>query len=155
MVVRIGRAGLGLCMAALIAVAGCVPQSDRGEQVTIAPAYVFALGVHQDDVVGMLGWPNVGPRFDNRTQTYELIYTYPFLAIQAETRFSNGTTRAEMVDTVHLFFSRAGQLTSMGTRTDRWYSTFIEQPVQRITVLPRVIHASGLVTAPVPKSSGD
>jgi len=131
---------------ALLALAACVPPDQRGEHVTIEPAYIFAVGVRQDDVVAMLGWPNSGPRFDNLTQSYELVYSYPFPAIQAETRFANGTTRAEMVDTIHLFFSRAGFLIRMGSRTDRWYSSFIEQPVQRITVLPRVIHPSGLIT---------
>lgn len=138
-------------LAALLALTGCVPPDQRGEHVTILPAYIFALGVRQDDVMAMLGWPNSGPRFDNLTQSYELVYSYPFLAIQAETRFPNGTTRAEMVDTIHLFFSRAGFLTRMGSRTDRWYSSFIEQPVQRITVLPRVVHPSGLITPAQPK----
>ncbi|MEI6559158.1 MAG: hypothetical protein WCO00_12205 [Rhodospirillaceae bacterium] len=142
------RRVIGL-MAALV-LGGCVAPAERGEHVTIEPAYIFSIGVRQDDVVAMLGWPTKGPRFDNLTQSYELVYSYPFAAIQAETRFPNGTTRAEMVDTIHLFFSRGGQLTRMASRTDRWYSSFIEQPVQRITVLPRVVHASGLITAPKP-----
>ena len=148
------RRKTGWRMAALataLVLAGCVPPGDRGEKVTIEPAYIFSVGVRQDDVVAMLGWPTTGPRFDNLSQSYELVYTYPFPAIQAETRFPNGTTRAEMVETIHLFFSRAGLLLRMASRTDRWYSSFIEQPVQRITVLPRVVHASGLITAPRPK----
>ena len=146
---RIGWRSLALAIALMLA--GCVPPAQRGEHVTIEPAYIFAVGVRQDDVVAMLGWPTTGPRFDNLTQSYEVVYSYPFAAIQAETRFPNGTTRAERVDTIHLFFSRAGYLTRMASRTDRWYSSFIEQPVQRITVLPRVVHASGLITAPTPK----
>ena len=142
-------------LAAALVLAGCVPPEERGEHVVIEPAYIFSLGVRQDDLVAMLGWPTKGPRFDNLTQTYEMVYTYPFPAIQAETRFSNGTTRAEMVDTIHLFFSRSGQLLRMASRTDRWYSSFIEQPVQRVTVLPRVVHASGMITAPRPKPPAD
>ncbi len=142
---------IGLMALLAPVLAGCVPASERGEHVTIEPAYIFSLGVHQDDVVAMLGWPAIGPRFDMLTQTYELVYSYPIPVIQAETRFPNGTTRAEMVDTIHLFFSRAGQLASMGSRTNRWYSSVIEQPVQRVTVMPRVVHSSGIITAPRPK----
>ncbi len=145
---KVGRRLIGLVAALMLA--GCVPLGERGEKVTIEPAYIFSLGVRQDDVVAMLGWPNRAPRFDNASQSWELIYSYPFAAIQAETRFPNGTTRAEMVDTIHLFFSPAGLLTHMASRTNRWYTSFSEQPVQRITVLPRVVHASGLITAPDP-----
>ena len=141
-----GRGLIGL-MTALV-LAGCVPPAERGEHVTIEPAYIFTPGVREDDVVAMLGWPDRPRHFDDLTQTYELIYSYPFPAIQAETRFPNGTTRAEMVDTIHLYFSRAGQLLRIASRTDRWYSSFIEQPVQRVTILPRVVHSSGLITAP-------
>ena len=137
-------------LALMTALAGCVPPANNGEHVTIEPAYSFALGVHQDDVMAMLGWPERPLRYDNLTQTYEAVYSYPFPAIQAETHFPNGTTRAEMVETIHLFFSRDGQLLRMASRTNRWYSSFIEQPVQRITVLPRVIHDSGQITAPKP-----
>ena len=132
------------------ALTACVQPNKNSEHVTIEPAYIFSVGVRQDDVTGMLGRPERPQHFDNLTQTYEVVYRYPFPAIQAETHFPNGTTRAEMVDTIHLFFSRDGLLVRMASRTDRWYSSFVEQPVQRITVLPRVIHDSGLITAPKP-----
>ncbi len=145
------RQVIGLIALLIPGLAACVPMSERGEHVVIEPAYVFSIGVHKDDVIAMLGWPTVGPRYDELTRGYELVYIYPIPVIQAETRFSNGTTRAEMVDTIHLFFSRAGLLTNMGSRTNRWYSSVIEQQVQRVTVMPRVIHSNGMITAPRPR----
>ena len=137
--------GLGLASATLTA---CIPVEMRGERATVAPSYVFALGTHQNDIEAMLGFPSEGPRFDRLTQTIESVYVYPFQAIQAETQFPNGTTRAEMVDRIHMFFSRDGVLLRMSSQVDRWYSTFTALPVQRITVLPRLIHADGRITEP-------
>ena len=102
----------------------------------------------------MLGYPGEGPRFDRLTQTTELIYGYPFPAIQAETQFPNGVTRSEMVDRILLSFDRKGLLVKMASHTDRWYPSFSDLPVQRVTVLPRVIHPSGEITAPKPAPPG-
>lgn len=137
-------AGLGLMLAA------CSDPILRGERTVVEPSYIFALGVHQDDVEAMLGWPSQGPHFDRFSQTTELVYGYPFPAIQAETQFPNGVTRAEMVDQITMFFNRDGVLVKMASRTDRWYPSFSELPVQRVTILPRVVHRSGEITAPRP-----
>ena len=139
-----------LILSLSLALGGCESTMLRGEKARIEPSYVFALGAHLDDVQGMLGYPGEGPRFDRLTQTTELIYGYPFPAIQAETQFPNGVTRAEMVDQITMFFNRDGVLVKMASRTDRWYPSFTDLPVQRITVLPRVVHRSGEITAPRP-----
>ncbi|MEI6987340.1 MAG: hypothetical protein WCK65_14555 [Rhodospirillaceae bacterium] len=139
---------LTLTLMLTLTMASCVLPTMRGEKAKIEPSYVFALGAHQNDVMAMLGYPNEGPRFDRVTQTYELVYNYPFAAIQAENQFPNGTTRSEMVNVIHMFFDRDGILTKMASEVDRWYSSFSELPVQRITVLPRLVHSSGRVSAP-------
>jgi hypothetical protein len=127
---------------------GCGPPDFKGERVTIEPSYVFALGVLRSDVEAMLGLPEQPARYEPLSRQVELDYVYPFPAIQAETHFPNGVTRSEMVDRIAMFFDGHGILVRMASRTNRWYSTVIEQPVQRITVLPRLIHANGVITAP-------
>ncbi|MEI8393095.1 MAG: hypothetical protein WCF85_00065 [Rhodospirillaceae bacterium] len=134
----------------LLVLTGCVQPDLRGARVTVEPSYIFKLGVHQDDVMRMLGDPPENPHFDRLTQLVMMTYTYPFPAIQAETQFSNGTTRSEMVDHIVMFFDRNHLLVKMAAHTDRWYPSVTGMPVQRITVLPRVVHPDGRVTAPKP-----
>lgn len=136
--------------AAMIATASCVPPPLRGERVVVEPSYIFALGAHQDDVEAMLGWPSRGPRFDKVSRTTEIAYAYPFPAIQAETHFPNGAVRAEMLDEITMFFNQDGVLVRMTGHPDRWYPSFSDLTVQRITVLPRVVHRSGEITPPRP-----
>ena len=66
-----GKLLAGLATGLLLA--GCTPPELRGARAHIEPAYIFALGVHQDDVMAMLGWPNEGPRFDRLTQYTQLV----------------------------------------------------------------------------------
>ncbi len=139
-----------LGLALMPGLGGCYAnKAEPPNQAVIQPSYVFALGAHQADVMAMLGEPAEGPRFDRVSQTSELVYSYPFQAIQAESHYPNGATRAEMVDTIHMFFDRKGLLVKMGSWVDPWYSSVIQVPVQRITVLPRVVHHPwGVITPP-------
>jgi hypothetical protein len=141
--------GIGLVMG-LPALTGCVVEkAEPPERAVIEPSYAFTLGAHQTDILAALGDPAEGPRFERAGQTTELVYSYPFPAIQAETHFPNGVTRSEMVDTLHLFFDHKGLLVRMGSRVNRWSSWVVEMPYQRVTVLPRVVHhPSGVITAP-------
>jgi hypothetical protein len=139
-----------LALLLLPALSDCVVEKDEpAERAVIEPSYAFTLGSEQSDIMAALGMPAEGPRFDRVSQTIEVVYRYPFPAIQTESHFPNGVTRSEMVDTLHLFFDRKGLLVRMGSWVDRWYSSVVEMPVQRVTVLPRVVHyPSGEITAP-------
>ena len=138
MPVRRLAAALGLALLA----AACAP--DRAPPAgVIEPSYVFPLGAKQDDVLAMLGAPERGPLFDRYSGLTELVYSYPFRAIRAETRFPDGTTRVEMVERVHLFFDRRNMLDRMAYRTNRYYPSVADLPVHRITVLPRLVDADG------------
>jgi hypothetical protein len=156
--VRQWRLGAAVAVvAAMVALAGClqvVPPEQRGERTTIEPSYIFTLGAHQNDILAQLGEPELGPRFDRLTQLVEVVYAFPFPAIQAETHFANGITRSEMVDRIHLFFDRNRVLVRMASRTNRWYSSVVEQAVQRVTVLPRLIHQDGTIVPvqPAPRT---
>ena len=143
------RAGLRMVLLAILSGCAVEPMAEPPERAVIEPSYAFTLGAHQDDIIAALGYPAEGQRFDPVSQTLELVYSYPFPAIQAESHFPNGVTRSEMVDTIHLFFDRKGLLVKMGSWVNRWYSSVIDVPVQRVTVLPRgVHHPSGAITAP-------
>jgi hypothetical protein len=109
----------------------------------IAPAYVFPVGASQNDVLAMLGTPAKGPIFDRYSGLTELVYSFPFPAIRTETRFPDGTVRVETVDRIHMFFDRKNRLERMSHRTNRYYPSITELPVQRITVLPRRIDPDG------------
>lgn len=91
----------------------------------------------------MLGHPQTGPRFDRYSHLTEVVYTFPFRAVQAETRLPDGATRIEMVDTIHFFFNQKNLLERMALRTNRYYSSFTDLPVHKVTVLPRLIDPQG------------
>jgi len=114
--------------------------------VRIVPAYAFALNARYDDIRAMLGHPNPGPRFDRYSRLTVVTYRYPFRAIQAETRFPNGTVRSELVSSIHLYFDDKGTLLRMSYDPNPYYPSFIGTPVDRITVLPRMVYSDGRVT---------
>ncbi len=144
------RLGLATVLVAAAVLSGCYSEmAEPPDRAVIQPSYVFALGVRQDDVQAMLGQPSDGPRYDRASRTTLLVYHYPFQAIQAESRSHNGMIRAEMVDTIYLFFDSRGVLIKMGSWVNRWYPSEVDVPVQRITVLPRVVHAPWGVVTPV------
>ena len=144
---RAGRMAAVLLFTLLTA--ACAPNGERAASGIIQPSYVFPLGANQNDVLGLLGQPQLGPKFDRYSNLTEVVYRYPFPAIKAETRFPNGTTRVELVDTIHMFFNQKNVLERMASQTNRFYSSFTDMPVHRITVLPRLVDSNGGVS-PVP-----
>ncbi|KAA0677711.1 hypothetical protein DS843_23005 [Roseomonas genomospecies 6] len=111
----------------------------------IEPSYVFPLGANKSDVLAMLGHPQTGPRFDRYSNLTEAVYTFPFRAVKAESRLPDGSTRVELVDTIHFFFSHKNQVERMAFRTNRYYSSFTDLPVHKVTVLPRLVDANGRI----------
>lgn len=109
----------------------------------VLPAYVFPLGASQEDVMGMLGPPPLGPRFDSVTMLTEVIYRFPFPAIQAESRLGDGVRRVERTDKVHLFFNRGGRLERIDLRPNLYYPSQPGTLAHQITILPRVIGLDG------------
>lgn len=137
----------GLLAASLLALSllagACTATRQSAPQGVIEPSYVFPLGANKADVLGMLGHPQRGPRFDRYSTLTEVVYSYPFRAIRAETRLPDGTTRVEMADTIHFFFNQKDILDRMALRTNRYYSSFTDLPVHKVTILPRLIDQQG------------
>ncbi|CAK0771038.1 hypothetical protein CCP2SC5_520008 [Azospirillaceae bacterium] len=148
------RLAKGLIAGGCLLSAACAPggnPSDPSVMTPVAiiePSYVFTLGAHQADVVAMLGPPSRGPRFDRYSQTNELIYSYPYPIIQAESVFPNHATRNEMVKNIHMFFDRNQILVQMAYNINYYYPSITNMPVHRITVLPRVVEKLGFPTTP-------
>lgn len=132
-------------MVLLLLTAACAPSRERVASGVIQPSYVFPLGANQNDVLGLLGTPQLGPKYDRYSNLTEFVYRYPFPAVKAETRLPNGATRVEMVDTIHMFFDQKNRLERMASQTNRFYSSFTDMPVDRITILPRRIEHDGSI----------
>lgn len=137
-----------VAMAVACLAAACAVQN-APVPANIQPGYTFALGASYNDVLGMLGHPQSGPRLERYSNLTEVVYSYPFKAIKAETRFPDGTVRVELVDFIHLFFDQKGLLKRMGHRVNQYYTSFTDMPVDRITIAPRSVDSLGQVR-PVP-----
>lgn len=146
---RGGQVGVRVMAVVLALLAGgcsLPPPEPPPVAVRIAPAYAFALDARYDDIRAMLGPPNPGPRFDRYSRLTVVTYTYPFRAIQAESRFPNGTVRSELVSSINLYFDDKGTLLRMSYDPNPYYPSFIGTPVDRMTVLPRMVYNDGRVT---------
>lgn len=132
----------------VLASGGCAvpPPEPPPVAVRIVPAYAFALNARYDDIRAMLGYPDPGPRFDRYSRLTVVTYRYPFRAIQAETRFPNGTVRSELVSSISLYFDDKGTLLRMSYDPNPYYPSFIGTPVDRVTVLPRMVYSDGRMT---------
>ncbi|KAA0573996.1 hypothetical protein FZ983_29110 [Azospirillum sp. B21] len=137
--------GKAVVLAAVLVTAACTATREPSPAGVIEPSYVFAIGANKSDVLGMLGVPQAGPRFDRYSNLTEVTYSYPFRAVQAESRLKDGTTRVEMVDTIHFFFNQKNLVERMAFRTDRYYPSFTDFPVHKVTILPRLIDRQGRV----------
>lgn len=129
--------------ATVLLLAACAPPARPPVHGLVLPTYVFPLGASKEDVLGMLGHPPAGPRFDRYSNLTEIVYRFPFPVIQAETRLPDGTTRVEMADTVHFFFNRKNLLERMALRPNPYYPSIAEHPVHKVTVLPRLVDLEG------------
>lgn len=137
------RRGIRAALLAALLLGACTPPARPPVHGLVLPTYVFPLGATKEDVLGMLGHPPTGPRFDRYSHLTEIVYRFPFPAIQAETRLPDGTTRVEMADTVHFFFNRKNLLERMALRPNPYYPSFAEHPVHKVTVLPRLVDTEG------------
>ena len=131
--------------AGVLVTAACTTTGGQPTAGVIEPSYVFMIGANKSDVLGMLGAPQTGPRFDRFSNLTEVTYVFPFRAVQAESRLKDGTTRVELVDTIHFFFNQKNLVERMAFRTDRYYPSFTDFPVHKVTVLPRLIDRQGRI----------
>lgn len=125
--------------------AGCMVPEPAPLAGQVLPAYVIPLGASREDVLGMLGPPPVGPRFDLITHQTEIIYRFPQPILQAQTRMPDGTQRIERTDTVYLFFGQGGRLERIDLRPNPYYSAFPGTLAHQVTVMPRIRGLDGRI----------
>lgn len=131
---------------------GCMVPEPAPLAGQVLPAYVIPLGASREDVLGMLGHPPVGPRFDPISHQTEIIYRFSQPILQAQTRMPDGTQRIERTNTVHLFFGQGGRLERIDLRPNHYYSSVPGTLAHQVTVLPRLRGLDGRIRALGPTS---